>query len=236
MLLTNAIALAFASLYEISKHKKNIQNFSSNTSEIDLSWLQHIVLAMLILVGGIALFNLIFYQSPLNLFMNLFTYTIVLFTAYHALRQKEIIPIEKTELRAMLSMDTSESAEDSQNKKLLSDEKLQELKLIIQDLIDRDEIYLDNDLNLGKMARLLNVSTHQLSYVINKGFKQNFNSLINNARIEKAKKLLAENKANKYSIVGIAYESGFNSKTSFYNTFKKFTGHSPSEFINPGSD
>lgn len=236
MLLTNVIALAFASLYEISKHKKNIQNFSSNTGEIDLSWLQHIVLAMLILVGGIALFNLIFYQSPLNLFMNLFTYSIVLFTAYHALRQKEIIPIEETELRVMLSMDTSESAEESQNKKLLSDEKLQELKLIIQDLIDRDEIYLDNDLNLGKMARMLNVSTHQLSYVINKGFKQNFNSLINNARIEKAKKLLAENKANKYSIVGIAYESGFNSKTSFYNTFKKFTGHSPSEFINPGSD
>jgi len=90
--------------------------------------------------------------------------------------------------------------------------------------------YLDSELNLIKLSELLSVSTHHLSYVINTGFEKNFFQYINEFRIDYAKKLLKGNQ--KLSILGIAYESGFNSKTSFNTTFKKFTNQTPSEFKN----
>ena len=64
----------------------------------------------------------------------------------------------------------------------------------------------------------------------NNGFNQNFYGFINKFRVEKSKKLLADKELDKYSIIGIAFESGFNSKTSFNTTFKKLTGQTPSEF------
>ncbi|WP_449397875.1 helix-turn-helix domain-containing protein [Chryseobacterium wanjuense] len=66
--------------------------------------------------------------------------------------------------------------------------------------------------------------------MINAGFQKNFFQYVNEYRIEHAKKLLKDNSKNKLSILGIAYESGFNSKTSFNTTFKKLTNQTPSEF------
>jgi AraC-like DNA-binding protein len=90
--------------------------------------------------------------------------------------------------------------------------------------------YLDSELNLIKLAELLQMTPHQLSYIINNGFNENFFQYVNGYRVEKAKELLVEDEMNKLSILGIAFESGFNSKTSFNTTFKKFTGQTPSEF------
>ncbi|MFW5687842.1 MAG: helix-turn-helix domain-containing protein, partial [Bacteroidota bacterium] len=115
------------------------------------------------------------------------------------------------------------------------DDKLVEIKARLHDLITKEELYLDSELNLGKLAKKLDISSHQLSYVINNGFNQNFYGFINKFRVEKAKKLLAGEATDKYSIIGIAYESGFNSKTAFNTTFKKITGLTPSEFIKTSS-
>jgi AraC-like DNA-binding protein len=76
----------------------------------------------------------------------------------------------------------------------------------------------------------MNITSHQLSYVINTGFNENFFRFINQYRVEKAKELLLLEEMNRLSILGIAFESGFNSKTSFNTTFKKFTGQTPSAF------
>jgi AraC-type DNA-binding domain-containing proteins len=90
--------------------------------------------------------------------------------------------------------------------------------------------YLDPDLNLVKLAELLGTSTHRLSYIINSGFNMNFFNFINKNRIEEAKLLLLNTKMDQYSILGIAFKAGFNSKTSFNTTFKKLTNQTPSEF------
>ncbi|MDO8896190.1 MAG: helix-turn-helix domain-containing protein, partial [Bacteroidales bacterium] len=61
-------------------------------------------------------------------------------------------------------------------------------------------------------------------------YNQNFYGYINKFRVEKSKKLLTDKELDKYSIIGIAFESGFNSKTAFNTAFKKITGQTPSEF------
>jgi YesN/AraC family two-component response regulator len=68
-----------------------------------------------------------------------------------------------------------------------------------------------------------------LSHIINTESEKNFNDFLNEFRIDHFKKLL-EN--DQFSIEGMAYESGFKSKTSFYRAFKKSTGQTPLQYKN----
>jgi AraC-like DNA-binding protein len=77
---------------------------------------------------------------------------------------------------------------------------------------------------------MLNVSPHNLSEVINSKLKQNFYELVNGYRVEEVKRKLQSPEYDMYSILGIAYESGFNSKTSFNTIFKKYVGQTPSDY------
>lgn len=231
----HGLAYILLSLLKIRKHKRDIKQFTSNTSEIDLEWLKYIVWASLLLVIGITTFNVLFFDAPLNLFMNALTYIVIIITAYFALKQKEIFPSDVQERADALLLVREPNSEIYQNK-LLSDEKLVDVKYLLNNLIIDEELYLDLELSLGKLAKRLDISSHQLSYVINKGYNQNFYSFVNKFRIEKAKKLLLDKELDKYSIVGIAYESGFNSKTTFNTLFKKTTGMTPSEYKKRNSD
>ncbi|MEE9374175.1 MAG: helix-turn-helix domain-containing protein [Saprospiraceae bacterium] len=92
------------------------------------------------------------------------------------------------------------------------------------DLLMNDEkIFLDPDLTLAKTSARLEVSTKQLSQAINQVYKINYSQYIANFRVEEAKRLLHLAKYANYKISAIAYESGFNSISSFNTTFKKLT-------------
>ena len=81
------------------------------------------------------------------------------------------------------------------------------------------------------MAKELKVLPNQLSMVINSKLNCSFPEFVNSLRVKTAIELL--DKANKHNmtIEAIAYESGFNNRTSFYNAFKKETGKLPSEYL-----
>ncbi|MBP9872856.1 MAG: AraC family transcriptional regulator [Haliscomenobacter sp.] len=96
--------------------------------------------------------------------------------------------------------------------------------------MEKEKPYLENDLNLLKLADRLEVNLHTLSFVINEGFRENFAQYINRHRVEEAKKLLEDPGNDHFSMVGIAFTAGFNSKTAFNTAFKKMTGVSPTDF------
>lgn len=89
--------------------------------------------------------------------------------------------------------------------------------------------YLESQLTLPQLAAQLNISSNYLSQVINEQFQKNFFDFINQYRVAEAKSLLSK-KSKASSIVDIAFESGFNSKSAFYSAFKKHVGMTPSEF------
>ncbi|WP_435522931.1 helix-turn-helix domain-containing protein [Chryseobacterium indoltheticum] len=89
---------------------------------------------------------------------------------------------------------------------------------------------MDSELNLVKLADKLSLSTHQLSYIINNGFNENFFQFINKYKVEKAQELLTNQEYSHYTIIAIGYEAGFNSKTAFNTTFKKITSYTPTEY------
>ncbi len=96
--------------------------------------------------------------------------------------------------------------------------------------IKEDELFLDSDLTLQKFSDQLDVNKNYISQVINQEFGCGFNEYINSFRIEKAQELLNDPMKDDLKLLGIAFEAGFNNKTSFTRVFKKKTGQSPSDY------
>jgi YesN/AraC family two-component response regulator len=94
--------------------------------------------------------------------------------------------------------------------------------------MNNERPYVKEGLSLNKLSQMLSISTHQLSELLNEYLKTNFNNYINSYRVEYAKSLLLKD-LNK-SVLEIAFETGFNSKTSFYDAFSKFTGMTPVKY------
>ena len=103
------------------------------------------------------------------------------------------------------------------------------LKRLI-DVMESEKPYTDGELTLPRLASRLSVSTHHLSQVINERLKRSFNDFVNSYRVEEAKRRLSDPSAGHYSLIAIAEDVGFNSKSSFNAAFKKQTGMTPSEF------
>lgn len=90
--------------------------------------------------------------------------------------------------------------------------------------------YLQSELSLQDLAKQMELPQHVLSRRINSAFGQNFNDFVNAYRVEAVKEMLLSGDAGHLSLLGIAYECGFNSKATFNRVFRKFTGQSPTEF------
>lgn len=110
-----------------------------------------------------------------------------------------------------------------------SDKQHKLFKKISTYIVDQKK-YLDPYLGLESLAEDLNVSSGHLSFLINTYSDHNFSDFINELRIEQVKKLIMEKEYIDYTIVSIGLESGFNSKSTFYTAFKKFTNLSPTQF------
>ena len=93
--------------------------------------------------------------------------------------------------------------------------------------MEEEKPYLEYEISLQDISDHLSISSRNLSYVINKGFKKNYYAYINQYRLEHAKEEL-ENSDK--SIKEIMYDSGFSNKATFYATFKKDTGLTPHQF------
>jgi len=133
----------------------------------------------------------------------------------------EAVDIQLNETRAEVSKYVKSGLKDAEAEKYYA---------LLLKLIEKEELYLNGKLSLKDVADRLIISNNYLSQIINQKTGKNFFRFINEYRVEKAKQLLAGN-AGKYTILSIAYDCGFNSKSSFNTIFKEYTGKTPSEFL-----
>ena len=120
--------------------------------------------------------------------------------------------------------------DDIQVSKLKSNE-VEAWKIKIQSLIDERKIYTNANLALSDIALLLNTNRNVISYIINQGFHMNFNDFINLKRVEAVIEKIKKGEHINNTLLSIAYDSGFNSKTTFNRAFKKHTSLTPKQFI-----
>lgn len=215
---------------KILKHQRIIKSIHSYTENIDLRWIKYITYSFIGSAIVVAAYNFLTKAEPLNIYINLFFVAVVYLVAFYSLRQKEIFP-RGMELSDVVSGNTLiEKAQDAPKTKVVEDSELYILKERLLQLMENEQPYLNSELNLVKLAGQMGLSTHQLSYVINTAFGENFFNFINRYRVRKAKELLKNPAYDRFNILVIGYESGFNSKTSFNTTFKKMTDYTPSEY------
>jgi AraC-like DNA-binding protein len=129
------------------------------------------------------------------------------------------------------SYPTEEATPIEQPKLALSEEKLNELREAVTHAFESNHVYLDVDLNIQKLANIVQINPSLLSAAINQLFGKNFRNFVNSYRLNHVKKRLTDPANSHKSIIGIALESGFNSEASFYRIFKSVEGMSPKEYI-----
>ena len=112
----------------------------------------------------------------------------------------------------------------------LEGDKLEACFLKVETFMAKQKPYLNPDLTLPKMADDLDVSTHHLSQVINERHGSNFFDYINRFRVEEVKRKIASKEFQNYTLLAIAMESGFNSKSAFNRVFKQITNSTPGEY------
>jgi AraC-like DNA-binding protein len=97
-------------------------------------------------------------------------------------------------------------------------------------LMEQEKPFRAGDLTIKTLAEKLGLPTAQLSALINERLAENFVDFVNRYRIEEAKRLLLDGSKRHYSVLAIAEEVGFNSKSAFNAAFRKYTGSTPSDF------
>ena len=101
----------------------------------------------------------------------------------------------------------------------------------IENLMQTNKLYEDPELSLPQIAKVLNTTPAIISKAINQGFNQNLNDYINGLRINALKQKLINGEQKLQTIVGLAYDCGFNSKATFNRAFKKATSLNPKQWL-----
>jgi len=100
----------------------------------------------------------------------------------------------------------------------------------LKNTVKENRYYQDPELSLGALAEKLGVHTHELSKIINTVLKKSFNDFINEYRVRDVIWKMQDPAYDHITLLGIAYEAGFNSKATFNRIFKQMTGESPIEY------
>lgn len=112
----------------------------------------------------------------------------------------------------------------------LSDQAIKKYTKKLDDIMENDKLYLNPSLTLSKLAGILEINSKQLSQIINQTSNRNYSRYIAGLRVDEAKRLLALPEYDNLKISSIAYDSGFNSLSSFNACFREETGITPIEY------
>lgn len=101
----------------------------------------------------------------------------------------------------------------------------------ILNYMQSEKPFLANKLSLSQVSKALDISTHHVSQVINENLNQSFTDFVNNYRIKEVKKRLQDPDYKSFTILSIAYDCGFSSKSNFNSVFKKLTNLTPRQYM-----
>ncbi|RAJ25091.1 helix-turn-helix protein [Gelidibacter algens] len=113
----------------------------------------------------------------------------------------------------------------------LTEETARKLHYKLSQKMEDEKLFVKPELKLSELAQLMDVHPNNLSQVINTFEEKNFYDYINSKRIDFFKKIIKSPESKKYTILSLAFDCGFNSKSSFNKYFKKETNLTPTEYI-----
>lgn len=225
------------SLVKLQSHKKAILKRFSYTEEIDLTWLRYVLAGLgfvwiTVMVGS--LLKILGSQTELATQITYASATIaIFFLGYYGIKQQVIYtqPLAESEPPEKPSGIAANPETDRYRKSGLKKEAAEKYLKALLEYMEEEKAYLNGKLSLKDVAGDLGISVNYLSQVINELLQQSFFDFVNTYRVEEVKRLLNEAQHERLTLLAIAYDSGFNSKSSFNHIFKSVTGVTPSEYV-----
>ena len=222
----------YLSLNYYLKYRKRTIEEVSYADDIAFKWVQHFTVAFsLILILRVLFFILnpewgnfgskYWYYlcfSILLLYISITGYTNTI---------KRTIGLTNTILDTNLSVETNSQVSEINESNI----EFSDWKNKILDLFDSEKVYINPNLTLSEIATLLDTNRNIVSKVINQSFEMNFNDFVNQKRAEGVIQKLKNGDHKQSTLLGIALDCGFNSKTTFNRAFKKYTSSTPKQYI-----
>jgi len=236
------------SLIRLLKYRKNLVHQFSNTDKINFNWLLYLIIWMMVIwMVVLIMHNDRWIYAAVSLF--------VLWIGYFSIRQVQVFrydnsyPQDETAFKTG-SLDEKSSVDNVENitepdipatnqnqenvkyqKSPLSEKDVSMIYERLKQCMNEKKPFINPDLTLNDLAKSLEVHPNHLSQVINSNEHKNFYDLINEKRIQEFIQLISQSSSQKYTLMALAYDCGFNSKASFNRNFKKYTGVTPSDYL-----
>jgi len=221
------IGIIYYTFKFLKLHENNIVNYYSDLDQKTLWWIKSILYVFIgfhllwITEDLVGFFN----QELPDIFATVSTFAtcvLVYWIGYKGMAQPEIFNHtlfkEKTPIEQTLSIEEIIITNESNLADFNS----------IKKQIAEDKLYINPNLNLRSLTIDLGIKEKELSRIINT--QTNFYQLINSFRVAEFKKLTQSPKAAQLSLLGLAHEAGFSSKSTFYSSFKKLEGMTPKQY------
>lgn len=230
----SGIIYCILSLRILYKYRRNIKNEFSNTERIEFNWL------VFLIIGMLAIWMIVLFRQDDNM-ISISSTIFVILLGYFGVTQVNVFRTKAASMSNEIfindregkdkDVDSSSTLAKYQYSNLSDDESLQIHKLLLK-ILESEKPFLNPELTLSQLAKLIPTHPNKLSEVINKFEQKNFYDLINERRIHEFLRLLNLPESRQYTLMSLAYDSGFNSKASFNRNFKKYTGKTPREYQN----
>lgn len=227
--LISGFSYSIASIIKIQKHKQDIQERWSNIDKKMLVWLEYLSIAL----GLIWVLVLFFDDTVIYSGVVIFVFFIGFFGINQAPVFSYYVVMESSNRE---TKETIESTNESNEKIKYAKSRLEENEVCqilerLEQLMITEKPFKNSELTLNDLSQMLNIHPNQLSQVINSKTGNTFYHYINMFRVKEFLRLSSLSENKKYTFLALAYDCGFNSKTTFNKYFKIYTGKTPSELI-----
>jgi len=233
-LLTAVVSVAIYLLLSfklLRQHRIQIRDKLSYSENINLNWLRLLLISLLVVyflwLTKVFISDWFQLEETFDIIVGLSLVLLIYSMGYLGLRQ----PIIFTEIKTDYSQKNHNETENKKYiKSSLSADSSKAFLKELQQLMQQEKPYLDNKLSLTQLANKMGISSNYLSQTINEQLKVNFFDFINGYRIQDAKERLENPLRKNENILTVAMDCGFNSKSAFYNAFRKQLGMTPSQY------
>ncbi|MDP4090474.1 MAG: helix-turn-helix domain-containing protein [Bacillota bacterium] len=222
-------------------HNNRIKAAYSDIDKLNMNWLKYFILVLhgIYVVYYLLLILMIFTPKGADLFPHYQKLiSIVLSIALFSLGYRGL-----TRPQAFIyDLDTGGSQSDNENINIavseeaksdepeIKDDSLLELSKGLLNYIDEEKPYLNPELTLPELSEAVGIPRNRLSQIINEKLGMNFYDFINGYRVKEVQKLITDPDYDHLTILSLAFDAGFNSKSTFNSIFKKHSGMTPSTY------
>jgi len=231
----------YLTLTILGRHRRQLKDrFSYFSESNELNWL-YILTAIFGLTYltyfALGTYNVVAQKSYFNIaYVSDVFLTILAFSvSYFGIKQPylfKVVPEEKdAEFVSKIREDESKEIEKYKNSNLTDEQKEAYIAHIYTFMLS-EKPYMNPELTVQDLSKQLNISRHHLTEILNNDVGKNFFTFINEYRVEEVKRRLLDEKFDHLTIVALAFESGFNSKSTFNSIFKQNTNMTPTQWKN----